>query len=96
MRPEIEAIGAVSHDLLLIGQWAAWALMALGSCLLLFMVVHTVRCRPVWNLRFARDWIADEPGGERRLGPKERRVGSKERPVGSKERRVGSRERRVG
>jgi hypothetical protein len=93
MQPEIEAIRAtLSHDAWLIGQWGTWALMALGACLLLFMVANTVRCRPVWDMRFAKDRLADlawAPRDDRRAGCKERRVGSKERRRGSRERRVG-------
>jgi hypothetical protein len=93
MKPEIDAIRVtLSHDAWLVGQWGSWALMALGACLLLFMVANTVRCRPVWDIRFAKDRLADlvwAPRDDRRERFKDRRVGSNERRTGSRERRAG-------
>jgi hypothetical protein len=66
--------------------------MVLGACLLLFMVANTVRCRPVLDIRFAKDWLADPVSAPR----DDRRVVCKERRVGSNERRTRSRERRLG
>jgi len=93
MQPEIEAIRAtLSNDVWLIGQWGPWALMALAACLLLFMAANTVRCRPVWHIRFAKDRLADpvwSPRSDRRVSCKDRRVGCTERRTGPRERRVG-------
>jgi hypothetical protein len=92
MQPETEAIRAtLSHDVWLIGQWGIWTLIALGGCLLSFMVINSVRCRPVWELRFVKNLLADavrEPRHDRRAARKDRRVGLKDRRVGLKDRRA--------
>jgi hypothetical protein len=59
-----------------------WTLIALGGCLLSFMVINSVRCRPVWEMRFVKNLLDDavsEPRCDRRVGLKDRRMGIKDR-----------------